>query len=417
MKNILVVYDMHSTHTNAVYDHLKAFADYSELNHYFIHYGDNLPQNLLDNFDALLIHYSVRLPFGFLQQYWEKSIQQYNGIKILFLQDEYDKTEVTRRLIRLLKFDVVFTVVPKDNIDKVYSPNNFPDTKFVNCLTGYAMPYREDLRNVPQISDRHVDVAYRGRALPFWYGDLGQEKRIIAETFTKLAESSGLHLDISTDEGDRLYGNLWTDFLKSSKVTLGTESGANLFDEEGELRRNTEKFLSQKPRAPYDEVKLQVYKNITEPHIMNQISPRIFEAIAYKTALVLFEGSYSEVIYPDKHYIQLKKDFSNIREVLDKINDTNYLQNLADFAFDDIIVSERFTYEKFIQKYDVQIKKFLDISEKTDQKTIRSGRKISYFPKRVKPVRLNSFSRSVFHLLPSPVRNRIKNLIFSLMRY
>jgi hypothetical protein len=417
MKNILVVYDMHSTHTNAVSDHLKAFADHSVFNHYFIHYGDYIPQNLVDNFDALLIHYSVRLPFGFLKHYWEKSIQRYNGTKILFLQDEYDKTEVTRRLIRRLKFDVVFTVVPKENIDKVYSPNNFPDTEFVNCLTGYAIPYHEDLRNVPQISDRHVDVAYRGRALPFWYGDLGQEKRIIAETFTKLAGSSGLYLDISIDEGDRLYGNHWTDFLTSSKVTLGTESGANLFDEEGEIRRNTEKYLSQNPQASYDEVKSQVYQNITEPHIMNQISPRIFEAIAYKTALVLFEGSYSEVIYPGKHYIQLKKDFSNIREVLEKINDTNYLQNLADFAFDDIIVSERFTYEKFIQKYDAQIKKFLDKNEKIDRKTIRSGRKISKLPKRVKPVKLNSFSRSVFHLLPNSVRNRIKNLIFSIMRY
>lgn len=413
-ENILVIYDMHSTYTNAVYDHLKAFSDYSNFNHYFVHYTNNISQKTLDSFDAILIHYSVRLPFGFLGHYWERTIQNYNGKKILFLQDEYDKTAVTRRLIRHLNIDLVFTVVPQENIDKVYSPNDFPETKFLNCLTGYAIPYCEDVRSVPQISDRYIDVAYRGRALPFWYGDLGQEKRIIAERFIKFTEGSSLHLDISTAEGDRLYGDLWPEFLKSAKVTLGTESGANLFDEDGELSRNTEKYLSQKPKASYAEVKLKVYKNIKEPQIMNQISPRIFEAISCKTALLLFEGKYSDVIYPDLHYISLKKDFSNINEVINKIKDTRFLQKLADRAFEDIILSGRFTYENFINQYDVEINAIMDVKKKVEKGMIKFDKKISRLPLRVNLFKLSPISRRIFHLLPRSFRENIKDFVFSM---
>ena len=408
---------MHSTYTNAVYDHLRAFADYSKLNHFFIHYTNDVSQKVLDSFDAILIHYSVRLPFGFLQNYWEKALQHYHGIKILFLQDEYDKTETTRKLIKKLDFNFVFTVVPQKNIDKVYTPSDFINTKFINCLTGYAMPYCEAMQSLPKTCDRLIDVAYRGRALPFWYGDLGQEKKVIAETFNKLAKYSGLNLDISTDEGDRLYGDLWPEFLKSAKVTLGTESGANLFDYEGELKRNTEQYLTHNPHATYDEVKLQVYNNINEPQIMNQISPRIFEAISYKTALVLFEGQYSDVIYPDRHYIPLAKDFSNINEVISKIKDTKLLQKLADCAFEDIILSGRFTYEKFIERYDTELEASMDFKKKVGKKSTIHAIKLSRLPKRVKPVKLSPISRRLFHLLPSLLRQKIKDVVFFIKSY
>lgn len=408
---------MHSTHTNAVYDHLRAFADYSKLNHYFIHYTNNLSQKVLDSFDAILIHYSVRLPFGFLQHYWEKALQYYQGKKILFLQDEYDKTETTRRLMKKLDFDLVFTVVPQENINKVYTPSDFINTKFINCLTGYAMPYCDSMQYLPKTCDRPIDVAYRGRSLPFWYGDLGHEKQVIAETFINCAKYSGLNLDISTDEGNRLYGDLWPEFLKSAKVTLGTESGANLFDYEGELKRNTEQYIAQNPQATYEEVKLQVYNNIDEPQIMNQISPRIFEAISYKTALVLFEGQYSDVVYPDRHYIPLAKDFSNINEVISKIKDTELLQKLADRAFEDIIFSGRFTYEKFIERYDTELEATIGFKKKLENRSIIHDRKLSRLPRRAKPVKLSPISRQIFHLLPNSLRQKIKDFVFFIKSY
>ena len=52
------------------------------------------------------------------------------------------------------------------------------------------------------------------------------------------------------------------------------------------------------------------------------ISPRHFEAAAFRICQVLFEGRYSGVLEPMVHYIPLKKDFSNIDEVIRRISRT-----------------------------------------------------------------------------------------------
>lgn len=85
---------------------------------------------------------------------------------------------------------------------------------------------------------------------------------------------------------------------------------------------------------------------------MNQISPRVFEAIVHKTALVLFEGTYSGIVKPDVHYIPLKKDFSNVDEVITKLQDDVYLEALTERAYTDIITSGRYSYRQFIKKFD-----------------------------------------------------------------
>ena len=51
------------------------------------------------------------------------------------------------------------------------------------------------------------------------------------------------------------------------------------------------------------------------------ISPRHFEAAAFRICQVLFEGEYSDVLRPMVHYVPLKKDFSNFDQVVELITD------------------------------------------------------------------------------------------------
>ena len=100
-------------------------------------------------------------------------------------------------------------------------------------------------------------------------------------------------------------------------------------------------------------------------------SPRIFEAITLKSALILFEGKYSGVIKPFIHFIPLKKDFSNIDNVFDKLKDDNYLQLMVDRAFKDVILSGLYTYSSFINNYDKQISLLIgNFSPSSDKKII-----------------------------------------------
>jgi hypothetical protein len=85
---------------------------------------------------------------------------------------------------------------------------------------------------------------------------------------------------------------------------------------------------------------------------MNQISPRMFEAIALKTALVLFEGKYSGVLRPGEHYIPLKKDFSNVEDVLRQLDDVSGLEEITERAYNDIVRSGRYSYRTFVASVD-----------------------------------------------------------------
>ncbi|MGE3805304.1 MAG: hypothetical protein AB7K24_11585, partial [Gemmataceae bacterium] len=129
-------------------------------------------------------------------------------------------------------------------------------------------------------------------------------------------------------------------------------SGSNVFDPDGSLTRAVNEMLRQDPAASYESVHERLLARHEDRIRMNQMSPRIFEAIALRTALVLFEGEYSGVVEPEKHYIPLKHDFSNASEVLDRLEDVRYLEELTERAFADVIAPGRYGYGRLGQLLD-----------------------------------------------------------------
>jgi hypothetical protein len=85
---------------------------------------------------------------------------------------------------------------------------------------------------------------------------------------------------------------------------------------------------------------------------MGQISPRVFEAAAMRTPMILFTGRYLGLIEPDEHYIELKKDFSNIDAVLGRLDDLDGLERLADRTYDRLVGSGDFSYRRFVERID-----------------------------------------------------------------
>ena len=164
--------------------------------------------------------------------------------------------------------------------------------------------------------------------------------------------SSGLRLDISYEEADRIYGTAWLKFLKTCKCTLGVESGASVFDFTGDIQRAVDEYVARRPDAGFEEVQ----QAILAPHegliSLNQISPRCFEAAALRTAMILFEGHYSGVLEPWRHYIPLKKDFSNIAEVVAAVRDDALLQVMVDRTYREVALNPRYSYAAFIDQFD-----------------------------------------------------------------
>ncbi|QRN03381.1 hypothetical protein GH742_05600 [Legionella sp. MW5194] len=183
-------------------------------------------------------------------------------------------------------------------------------------MTGYV---NDEMKKVssPQIKDRVIDVSYRGRRCDYWLGSLAYEKELIAEQFQRRVESKGLSLDISLEESHRLYGENWLNLLKNSKAVLATESGASIWDFDGQVKKETERFLTKNKNAGFDTVYEHVLKSYDGVIVYNAISPRVFEAAATKTPMIMFPGHYNGICKPGEHYILLKKDFSNIDEIVE----------------------------------------------------------------------------------------------------
>lgn len=354
--NVLVLYDPKSVFVSTIKEYLSAFAKYSEHSiHYVPATNDYCFDVQLEQYDVVVINYSLRVSVVTgnytISSLMARKLAAYTGLKVLFMQDEYETTNVAINWIKQLGIQLVYTCVPEEYLEDVYAELLADNVQFIQTLTGYVP---EGLQSFPAtpLADRELDIAYRGRNLPYWYGELGQEKEMIGIKMKEYAQHFHLKTDIEWTEEKRIYGDGWYDFLASAKATLGTESGSNLFDFTGEISKQITEYLHAQPSATYAEVHEKFLKPYDGKIRMNQISPKIFEAICLKTALILFEGSYSGVVEPDKHFIPLKKDFSNIDEVIKKLKDESYLESLVQRAYSDIIKSGNYSYQYFMQEFD-----------------------------------------------------------------
>lgn len=407
--NVLVLYDRFETYTNTVFEHLDSFRRYSNHRHFYVHARNTDANIAWDEFDALVVHYCIRVVFDLIPNGLLTKIAEFKGPKILFVQDEYDLTHNIWRSVQQLGINHVFTCVPADHRHLVYPPEHFRNVSFIQTLTGYIPNDVDAGVEPPRMADRPKLLGYRGRALPYFYGDLGQEKLAIAKSMREACEARGLPSDIEWDEGSRIYGAEWPKFLMSCKATLGTESGANLFDFDGGLRRAVSQALAENPEATYEQVKLALaWKD--EARIMNQISPRLFEAIAFKTALVLFEGSYSGILRPWEHYIPLRKDFLNLDDVFQVLLDNDALDVIVANAYKDVIGSGQYTYAKFVRGYD-SVLDALKPPKRNNSELGSLGKDVTLEPSRSKRVPpAPSWMLLIWNSFPDGIRRRFAHL-------
>jgi hypothetical protein len=353
---ILILYNATQTFTQTVFEHLDAFRNHSEHEWFYLHWeGLNAWESRLDAFDAIVVHYSVRFPFE-VHEEMARVIASFHGVKAAFLQDEYDGTNRAKYWLQRTGVDIVFTVVPEPMISRIYTPEEFPRTIFCNVFTGYVpenLP--SHFENLTPTHERPLIIGYRGRVLPIQYGALGREKFVIAEYVKKYCTEKGITHDIECSDESRIYGDKWYRFIASCKAMLGTESGSNVFDWKGTLAQDIAAFRKMNRSASVERVYEAVVQPLELPGAMNQISPRIFEMAAARTVMVLFEGAYSGVIQPNVHFIPLRKDFSNLPDVFERLNDDAFVSNLTESAYAHVVSSGCYSYAAFVRKVDAAL--------------------------------------------------------------
>src|SRR6185312_7510928 len=212
-------------------------------------------------------------------------------------------------------------------------------------LTGYVSP---EMRGGFPAHKRDIQLGYRGSIQPLAFGRLGYEKRGIGYDMAKAVSAvPGIRFDISSRWEDRLSGDEWESFLGRSGVVLGVESGSNIFDFDGSVARWCGEYERQ--HKDEDATSLAYYRTAHDEFLhafednvnYAQIAPRHFEAAAAGTAQMLYEGEYSGIFVPGRHYFPLRRDLANVDAAIDFIRDDAAQRLMAERSYEEIILDPR----------------------------------------------------------------------------
>ncbi|MFP6602466.1 MAG: glycosyltransferase [Pirellulaceae bacterium] len=346
---VLFLYTHPRPTPDTIIDHINALTSSSKHEVKKLNIIKELPHGLdLNRFDVIVIHYTLAICLdNHLNKNAVKSLQAAVPLKVVFIQDEYRHVNATVQAMCDLDIGIIFTCVPALEIEKVYPEEKLPGVRKVNVLTGYVNTRVLKLKEPSPLQDRPVDVGYRSRRLPAWLGELGQEKWRIGERFLTDANGYSLCCDISNREEDRIYGAEWDQFLNSCRAVLGVESGSSVFDFTGEIQRRVEAEERSRPEATFEELRDEHFSDLEGRIRLNQISPRCFEAAARGTLMILYEGEYSGRLKPWQHYVPLKKDHSNMEEVVSLLCDDEKAQAIADRALSEVARAPENSYGAF----------------------------------------------------------------------
>lgn len=351
VKRALVAYSMSSTHVQTTLDYLVAFKRFCGFDTDFVHVTHHAPVEFdFDSYDVVFHSYCARLCFeGYVSDSYREKLRAFNGVKVLAVQDEYDRTDTLKAAIKDLGFDIVLTCVPQDSLDHVYPRSEFPDVTFITVFTGYVPEtLMAELPSPRPLAERAIFIGYRGRDIGGRYGRLGFDKFEIGRRMKELCDARGIETDIAMDEASRIYGTAWFDFIGNCRAMLGSESGSNVFDFDGSIETRFKEMTAANGGVPPSYADFLPIVAARDGEIeMGQISPRVFECAMMRTPMVLFKGRYSDAILPNLHYISLEKDFSNVDTVLECLKDLPALEAMTQRAFDHLVGSGRFTYQAF----------------------------------------------------------------------
>jgi len=352
---LLVTYDNASNYVSTTAEYLDSISRYStwEVRYVHVTVGAELDFDL-GEFDAIFQSYCARLPVdGYVSPNYIAQLKLFRGVKLLAVQDEYESTDKLREAIRAIGYHVVLTCVPPAMVPSIYPPELFPGTEFITVLTGYVPEHLAARGKAARpLRDRPIHIGYRGNELGAHYGRLGFYKFEIGRRMRDVCAARGIPHDIEWTGDKRLYGDAWYSFIGSCRANLGSESGSNVFDFDGTIEATYRKLVAERG-GPVPHEEFRVYTDPIEGrYSMGQISPRVFEAAAMRTPMILLSGRYSGLIQPEEHYIELKDDFSNVDTVLTRLDDFEGLACMADRAYERLVESGDFSYPRFVRLID-----------------------------------------------------------------
>jgi hypothetical protein len=356
--NILVIFMMNKYPMRAtLWDQLYCFRHYSEHNCFYLNLSMRSVPRYLKRIEFDLIVFGTIFLANRVKAEWfepmvekARALKSSNAVRVAFPQDEHTHTEVLMDFLEEFEVDAVFSVGPPSEWPKLYDRPHFARVKFFNVLTGYlndATVGRID-RLAAEHQTRDIDIGYRTWLAGAWLGGHGLLRQKIADLFLEQAEARHLKTDISTRSEDTIWGDDWYRFLLRCKYTISVEGGSSVPDRDGTLKERIEAYQRAHPNADFAELERACFPGLDGTLNYVALSPRHLECCSTRTCQILVEGRYNGILEAGRHYIELKRDFSNLADVLDQMEREDQRLEMTERAYREIVASRKYTYQSFV---------------------------------------------------------------------
>lgn len=278
---------------------------------------------------------------------WRR-LKQLKGRKAIIPQDEFLRSDLICRFIEDFQVEALFSCASEEEIPRLYDGVDLSSVHTEQVLTGYLS--EETVKEIGEQAqvERPIDIGYRAWKAEYWLGRHGMLKGEVAHRFQEASE--GLITDISMDEKAMFLGVDWYRFLWRCKYTIGCEGGSSIKDHTGSIRRRVHAYLAASPQGSFEEVEKHCFEGRDGELNLKALSPRHLEACATQTCQILVEGEYNGVLEPWRHYIPLKKDFSNLEEVIQIVKEDALREEITKRAYEEIVCSGRWGYSLLAQQ-------------------------------------------------------------------
>jgi len=284
----------------------------------------------IPNYDFIVLLHSTNtaslLPLFLLESY----LKNRKGKLLVFMGNEYYLMPEKIRFINNVEADFVASQLPKEAATWLYGDcMNSKVLSIPHALNSKVYkPYKDH-------KERNIDIGFIGDKYNFTIGDI--ERTELAEYFVRNDFIPKLNKDIRLGSKLRIPREEYVGFLNSARGTIGGESGTHYLEKTDKTQKKVEAFLSHHPKATFRDVYEKFFKNYSNPINGKAISSRHFEAVGTKTCQILLEGNYNGILKPDTHYISLRKDYSNMNDVIKRFNDKSYVQKMVDDTYKYVI--------------------------------------------------------------------------------
>jgi hypothetical protein len=396
MSQILLISKIPPNNALTISNHVDGYVKFSKYSVRSINIQDPSISAAIKSASCIILHYSVvAYPYredNFISSKLRLELKLSKKPILHMVQDEHRNVLQRVRYFESIGVNHVFSVAPDEITSLLYpaSERNFTVSKI---LTGYV-PLDINNWKLKDWAERSIDISYRSRKLPDWYGTLGETKWRIADKLNAIKKFSNLSIDASHQENDRLYGQSWIDFLCNSKVAIGTESGSSNIDIDGQNHEDWQKKETLGEWSPENNMAVDYAA----------ISPRVFEYTAAGCLLALTPGNYSGILIANTHYFEIQPDLSNLDDLVLLMKDPSRRNQMISNAYQELILSGKYSYQSMALAIDQQIEKL--------------ALPTNLSPKFNEVNNLNSFTQEKSHnVINSPSPESQKNLRESLITW